>query len=100
MKNFIRSTFLLLLSMFFISCSQIEKLPLPVSTIEQAKSFIVVKDFKVIDVATISESQESFFDKDKLEKHNSLAPTTESLNWLSNKKAGKNYSEFANSFYN
>lgn len=100
MKKIIITTAVVSLSILVTSCSQKEKLPPPVNTVEEAKTLITGKTWKVVDVATISGIQISFFDKDHSKNELVVAPATESLNWLSNKKEAENSSEFINSFYN
>jgi hypothetical protein len=100
MKEFILNTTFLCLFIFVTSCSQKEKLPPPVTSVEQAKTLTAGKTWKVVDVATISGSVESIFDKDKSKKEPISVPSVESLNWLSTNKETENNSDFENSFYN
>jgi len=99
MKKIILHSTILSISLFFVSCTHTEKLPPPVSSVEQAKTLLKGKVWQVTDVATISGSGISFFDKDELKNEPVVAPAIETLNWLGTKKESDNQSEFMNSFY-
>ncbi len=87
------------MSLFIVSCKQSEKLPPPVSTVEQAKTLVLEKVWQVTDVPTISGSRKSIFDNDQPKNETVVAPAVEGLNWLGTKKEADNQSEFLKSFY-
>lgn len=99
MKKIILHSAILSISLFVVSCKQSEKLPPPVSTVEQAKKLIQEKVWQVTDVATISGSRKSLFDKEQPKNETVVAPAVETLNWLGTKKDAENQSEFLKSFY-
>ncbi len=99
MKKIILNSAILSISLFTVSCKQKEKLPPPVSTVEQAKTLVLEKVWQVTDVATISGSRKSLFDNDQPKNETVVAPNVETLNWLGAKKEADNQSEFLKSFY-
>ena len=99
MKRIILNSAILSMSLFIVSCKQSEKLPPPVSTVEQARTLVSEKVWQVTDVATISGSRKSIFDNNQPKNETVVAPAVESLNWLGSKKEADNQSEFLKSFY-
>lgn len=100
MKKITTHIAILLISLSIISCSETEKLPPAVSSVEKAKTLLSGKTWQVIDVATVSGLQMTVFDEDPAKKVAAPAPTPESLSWLSARKGAEKDNEFINDFYN
>lgn len=91
---------ILVSSLFIVSCSETEKLPPTVTSVEQAKTLLKGKTWQVVDVATVSGLNISFFDEDPAKKVPVAAPANEKLNWLSARKGAEKDNEFINEYYN
>ena len=90
---------ILSIASFFASCTQSEKLPPPVCTVEQAKTIIRGKFWQVADVITISGNQQSLSNNDPSKKETIAKPATKAFNWLTTKKEKVSHAAFMNSFY-
>ena len=99
MRKIIINIAILVISLSIISCTETEKLPPAVSSVEEAKTLLAGKTWQVVDVATVSGSSISFFDEDPAKKVAAPAPTPESLTWLSARKGADKENEFIKEFY-
>lgn len=99
MKQILFTTAILSIILFVASCSQTEKLPPPIGTVNQATALLTGKVWQVTDVATISGSRKSLFENEQSNNETIVAPAKEALNWLSSKKGTVTNTDFMNAYY-
>lgn len=99
MKQILFTTAILSIILFVASCSQTEKLPPPIGTVNQATALLTGKVWQVTDVATISGSRKSLFENEQSNNETIVAPAKEALNWLSSKKETVTNTDFMNAYY-
>lgn len=87
------------IALLVVSCTKTEKLPPPVSTVEQAKTLLTGKVWQVVDVGFISGLRISVFDNEQSKKDTIVQPATESVKWLSAEKKSDDKFDITNSFY-
>ncbi len=90
---------ILVSTLFIVSCTQTEKLPPAVSSVAEVATRLKGKTWQVVDIATVTGLQISYFDKDPANKVPAAAPATENLNWLSARKGAEKNNEFINEYY-